>query len=46
LRAKPKATANAYSANIVITSSLRKGVYDPWAFYLHDALIHLLDEKQ
>ncbi len=31
--------ADAYSSNIVIASSLRKGVYDSWAFYLHAVLL-------
>jgi hypothetical protein len=28
------------ASDTVIASSLRKGVYDPWAFYLHAALLH------
>ncbi|GJV81139.1 hypothetical protein Tco_1517009 [Tanacetum coccineum] len=31
--------ADAYSPNIVIASSPGKEVYDPWAFYLHAALL-------
>ncbi len=31
--------ADAYSLDTVIASSLRKGVYDLWAFYLHAALL-------
>ncbi len=31
--------ADAYSLDTVIASSMRKGVYDPWAFYLHAALL-------
>ncbi|KAG6508954.1 hypothetical protein ZIOFF_034336 [Zingiber officinale] len=32
--------ADAYFSNTVIASSLRKEVHDPWAFYLHTALLH------
>ncbi|GJT30929.1 hypothetical protein Tco_0911204 [Tanacetum coccineum] len=31
--------ANAYSPDTVIASSPGKEVYDPWAFYLHAALL-------
>ncbi|MFQ6654650.1 hypothetical protein Gotur_025551, partial [Gossypium turneri] len=31
--------ADAYSPDTVIASSLRKEVHDPWAFYLHVALL-------
>uniref|UniRef100_M0ZL37 Unknow protein n=1 Tax=Solanum tuberosum TaxID=4113 RepID=M0ZL37_SOLTU len=31
--------ANAYSPNTGIASSLRKEVHEPWAFYLHAALL-------
>ncbi|CAN6476774.1 unnamed protein product [Victoria cruziana] len=31
--------ADAYSSDTVIASSLGKEVHDPWAFYLHAALI-------
>ncbi|KAL2542829.1 hypothetical protein Adt_03807 [Abeliophyllum distichum] len=32
--------ADAYSPDTVIASSLGKEVHDPWAFYLHAALLH------
>ncbi|KAF3637900.1 30S ribosomal protein S12, chloroplastic [Capsicum annuum] len=32
--------ADAYSPDTVIASSLGKEVHDPWAFYLHMALLH------
>ena len=31
--------ADAYSSDTVIVSSLTKGVYNPWAFILHAALL-------
>jgi hypothetical protein len=31
--------ADAYSPDTVRTSSLRKGVYDPWALFPHAALL-------
>ncbi|KAG6491849.1 hypothetical protein ZIOFF_046788 [Zingiber officinale] len=31
--------ADAYSSDIVIASSPRKEVHDPWAFYLHATLL-------
>ncbi|MBA0782646.1 hypothetical protein Gotri_000496 [Gossypium trilobum] len=32
---------DAYSPDIVIASSPRKEVHDPWAFYLHATLLRL-----
>ncbi|KAL8229813.1 hypothetical protein R6Q57_014714 [Mikania cordata] len=32
--------ADAYSPDTIIASSLGKEVHDPWAFYLHAALLH------
>lgn len=32
--------ADAYSPNIVIVSSPKREVHDPWAFYLDAALLH------
>ncbi|MBA0803317.1 hypothetical protein Gohar_013547 [Gossypium harknessii] len=37
--------ADAYSPDIVIASSPGKEVHDPWAFYLHVALLHARGQK-
>ena len=32
--------AGSYFSNTAVASSLRRGVYDPWAFYLYAALLY------